>query len=158
MKIIFIGVGKSYDVARLGANLVASVGQVAFSYHATELLHGGLGVIENGDVIVAITHSGKTEETMSALNAISGLQLDVDVQIITGNRDVSVYKNGLVKNVHYYDIERESSRHNTVPYHSIIKQLAIINDVFVEPKANTTSRTTLGSLHPGGSLGEIYNA
>ncbi len=64
------GVGKPEHVAHYGASLLSSTGTPATFLHATEVLHGSLGQIVRGDVVIAISNSGTTSECLLAIEAI----------------------------------------------------------------------------------------
>lgn len=64
------GVGKPEHVAHYGASLLSSTGTPATFLHATEALHGSLGQIVAGDVVIAISNSGTTSECLLAAQAI----------------------------------------------------------------------------------------
>lgn len=64
------GVGKPEHVARYAASLLASTGIPTTFLHATETLHGSLGQIVPGDVVIAISNSGTTSECLLAARAV----------------------------------------------------------------------------------------
>ncbi|MEZ4332103.1 MAG: PfkB family carbohydrate kinase [Myxococcota bacterium] len=64
------GVGKPEHVARYAASLLASTGIPATFLHATETLHGSLGQLVPGDVVIAISNSGTTSECLLAARAV----------------------------------------------------------------------------------------
>ncbi len=66
------GVGKPEHVAHYAASLLASTGTPTTFLHATESLHGSLGQIVPGDVVIAISNSGTTSECLLAVEAIRG--------------------------------------------------------------------------------------
>jgi len=66
------GVGKPEHVAHYGASLLSSTGIPATFLHATESLHGSLGQLVPGDVVIAISNSGTTSECLLAVQAIRG--------------------------------------------------------------------------------------
>lgn len=66
------GVGKPEHVAHYGASLLSSTGTPATFLHATEVLHGSLGQMIAGDVVIAISNSGTTSECLLAVNAVRG--------------------------------------------------------------------------------------
>ena len=58
-KVVFIGVGKSAHIGRKLAATFASTGTPSFFVHATEAVHGDLGMISKEDIVVALSYSGK---------------------------------------------------------------------------------------------------
>jgi arabinose-5-phosphate isomerase len=70
-RIIWIGVGQSWHVARKTACSMASLGKPSFYIHATEAVHGDMGLITKNDIVILISHSGKTKEVMDTLGPIN---------------------------------------------------------------------------------------
>lgn len=66
------GVGKPEHVAHYAASLLSSTGTPATFMHATEALHGSLGQLVPGDVVIAISNSGTTSECLLAAEAVIG--------------------------------------------------------------------------------------
>jgi sugar/nucleoside kinase (ribokinase family)/D-arabinose 5-phosphate isomerase GutQ len=67
------GVGKCEHVARYAASLLSSTGTPATFLHATEAVHGSAGQVMPGDVVIAVSHSGTTEEIARAVQATRAL-------------------------------------------------------------------------------------
>lgn len=70
-RIVWIGVGQSWHVARKSACSMSSLGRPSFYIHATEATHGDMGLITKDDVVILISHSGKTKEVMDTLGPIN---------------------------------------------------------------------------------------
>ena len=69
-RIIFMGVGQSWHVGRKTACSMSSLGKPSFYLHATEAIHGDMGLITSADLVVLISHSGETKEVLNALGPI----------------------------------------------------------------------------------------
>jgi arabinose-5-phosphate isomerase len=69
-KVIVTGVGKSGIIAQKIAQTMTSTGTIAVFVHPSDALHGSLGVVSAGDVIIAISNSGETGEILSLLPAL----------------------------------------------------------------------------------------
>jgi len=67
------GVGKPEHVARYAASLLASTGTPATFLHATEAVHGSVGQVAPGDVVIAISNSGETAELRAAVECVRGM-------------------------------------------------------------------------------------
>ena len=66
-KVICTGIGKSSHIARKIAATLASTGTPSFFVHATESMHGDLGMIEPQDAVLALSHSGETQEVIDMI-------------------------------------------------------------------------------------------
>jgi arabinose-5-phosphate isomerase len=74
-RVVVTGMGKSGIIARKIAATLSSTGSPALYLHPVEALHGDLGMIVRGDVVVALSASGETEEILSLLATIKRLQV-----------------------------------------------------------------------------------
>ena len=73
--IIVIGIGKSGHIGNKIAATLASTGSPAFFVHAAEANHGDLGMINAKDVVLALSHSGETDELISILPTLKLLEI-----------------------------------------------------------------------------------
>src|SRR5438128_7125263 len=74
-RVVVTGMGKSGLVARKIAATLSSTGTPALFMHPVEALHGDLGMLAKGDVVIALSSSGETEEILQLLATIKRLQL-----------------------------------------------------------------------------------
>src|ERR671926_453043 len=74
-RVVVTGMGKSGIIARKIAATLSSTGTPALFMHPVEALHGDLGMIVRGDVVVALSASGETEEILRLLATIKRLQV-----------------------------------------------------------------------------------
>jgi len=82
-RVIVTGMGKSGIICRKIAATLASTGTPAFFLHPAEAIHGDLGVLQSDDVIVALSHSGETEELLRLLESIR--RIGAQLIAITGD-------------------------------------------------------------------------
>src|SRR5216110_847923 len=69
-RVILTGMGKSGIICRKISATLTSTGTAAFFLHPAEATHGDLGVIQPSDLLLAISHSGETQEVLRLLEAI----------------------------------------------------------------------------------------
>ena len=72
-RVVLLGMGKSGLIARKIAATLCSTGTAAYFLHPAEAMHGDLGVVVAGDVVVALSASGETEEVLALLPALARL-------------------------------------------------------------------------------------
>jgi len=84
-KVVVTGVGKSAIIANKIAETMTSTGTVAVFVHSSDALHGSLGIIGEGDVVIALSNSGETEELLAILPSLK--QRRVALITIVGNLD-----------------------------------------------------------------------
>src|SRR5438067_8403389 len=82
-KIVVVGVGKSGHIGEKIAATLTSTGAPAVVLNSLNALHGDLGVVADGDVILALSYSGETDELVNILPALA--RFDVKIISITGN-------------------------------------------------------------------------
>jgi D-arabinose 5-phosphate isomerase GutQ len=82
-KVIVTGMGKSGHIGRKIAATLASTGTPAFFLHPAEGLHGDIGMVLKGDVVIALSNSGETREVVQLLPVFKRLGLQLIA--LTGN-------------------------------------------------------------------------
>jgi len=149
-KVVITGMGKSGIISRKIAATLASTGTPSFFLHAGEGIHGDLGMVMRGDVIVAVSNSGETEEILKLLPHIkfNGLKLIV----MTGKPDSTLAKAGDV--VLDVGVREEACPLGLAPTASTTAALAMgdaLAVVLLEKKEFREQDFAL--RHPGGILG-----
>ena len=149
-KIIVVGVGKSGHIGEKIAATLTSTGSLAVVLNALNALHGDLGVVCDGDVILALSYSGQTEELNNIIPALA--RFDVKLVAITGNPKSLLAKSS---DVHLdVNIEHEACPLNLAPTSSTTAML-VLGDALamVLLEARGFDRSDFARFHPGGSLG-----
>ena len=72
-RLIFTGIGKSGHISKKISATLSSTGTSSFFMHSTEAFHGDLGMIQDDDIIVAISYSGETEDLLKTIPLIKKL-------------------------------------------------------------------------------------
>jgi arabinose-5-phosphate isomerase len=150
-KLIITGVGKSGLVGAKMAATFASTGTSSFFLHPTEALHGDLGMISEGDTLLAISNSGESEELTKILPHIK--RFEIPLIGLTGNPDSSL---GRYSDV-FLDIsvEKEACPLGVAPTTSTTLTMAIGDALAVAlMKKRGFQHEDFASFHPGGSLGK----
>lgn len=148
-KVVVTGLGKSGLICRKIAATFASTGTPAFFLHSGDGVHGDLGMVMKGDVVLAISNSGETEEILKLLPHLKlhGLKLIV----MTGNPDSALAKAGdAVLNVRV----KEACPLGLAPTTSTTAALALgdaLAVVLLEQKG--FRQEDFAMRHPGGTLG-----
>src|SRR5213596_1816179 len=94
-KVVVVGVGKSGHIGEKIAATLTSTGSPAVVLNSLNALHGDLGVVADGDVVLALSSSGETDELINILPALS--RFDVRIIAMTGNA-----KSFLAQNCHVH--------------------------------------------------------
>ncbi len=152
-RVVTMGVGKSGIICKKISATLASTGTPSFFMHPTEALHGDLGMLVRGDVVLAVSNSGETEELVRLLPSIK--RVGAEMVAITGNPSST--------------LARGADHHLNA---AISKEACPLG---LAPTASTTATLALGDalamalllrrgfkeedfafLHPGGKLGKRF--
>jgi arabinose-5-phosphate isomerase len=149
-KVIVVGVGKSGHVGGKIASTLTSTGSPAVVLDSLNALHGDLGMIADGDVILALSVSGETEELLRILPAIARFQ--VKIIALCGDANSTLAKNADV----FLDvsIEQEACPLNLAPTSSTTVMLALGDALaMVLLEARGFNKEDFAKFHPGGIIG-----
>ena len=149
-KVILTGMGKSGLIGRKIAATLASTGTPSFYLHPGEAFHGDLGMISPEDVVLALSHSGETDEV---LKIVPFIHSNGNVLIsITSNPESTLAKNS---DLHLNAcVKEEACILHLAPTTSTTAQLAMGDALAIAlMKARDFTAMDFARLHPGGSLG-----
>ena len=150
-RIIVTGLGKSGIICRKIAATLAGTGTPALYLHPTEAVHGDLGVVLAGDVVLAVSHSGQTAEVLALVELLKRIQ--VKFIAMTGVTDsVLAEQADVVLDV---GVDREACPLGLAPSASTTATLAM-GDALAFALAGRRGFDTedFTRLHPGGALGK----
>lgn len=149
-RVVVIGMGKSGHIGSKIAATLASTGTPAFFVHPGEASHGDLGMITTGDVVLALSNSGETQEILTILPLIK--RRDVPLITLTGNPQSTLAKAASVN----IDISvlKEACPLGLAPTSSTTAALVMgdaLAITLLEARGFTAEDFALS--HPGGMLG-----
>ncbi len=150
-KIVVIGVGKSGNIGHKIAATLNSTGATAVVLDSQNALHGDLGLLSDGDAVLALSYSGETRELMDLLPFIR--RFDVKLVALTGNSDSTLSRFSEV--TLDTSVEREACPLNLAPTSSSTAMLVMgdaLAMVLLESRGFTEE--DFARFHPGGSLGK----
>ena len=148
-RVVVSGMGKSGHIARKIASTLASTGTPAYFVHPAEASHGDLGMIEPGDVFIAISYSGASEELVQILPLIK--RRGAKLIAITGKPDSTL---GREADVHLdAGVAQEACPHNLAPTASTTAALAL-GDALAVARLDKRgfSAADFAGTHPRGGL------
>ena len=150
-KVVVTGIGKSGIIGEKIAATLASTGTTAVFLNAAEALHGDLGIISNGDVVIAISNSGNSDEILSILSPIR--KIGGKIVGFTGNPNSTLGKYAdITINV---GVEKEACPLGQAPMSSTTATLVTGDALAVcLMKLKNFSESDFAKYHPGGSLGK----
>ena len=149
-RVVLTGMGKSGSVAQKIASTMASTGTPAFFLHPAEGGHGDLGMLVRGDVVIAISNSGETDELVGLLPAIKRLGLTL-IALVGDSTSTIARQCDVAIDV---SVAKEACPLALAPTASTTAALAMgdaLAVVLLEQRGFTEADFVL--LHPAGSLG-----
>jgi arabinose-5-phosphate isomerase len=143
--------GKSGLIGRKLAATLASLGIPAFFLHPAEGAHGDVGMITRGDVLLAVSNSGETEEILRLLPIINN-RFGLKLIAITGNpRSTLAKRSDVVLNV---QVSQEAGPFGLIPTASIAATLAMGDALAIAVMTHCGfEQGDFALFHPGGHLG-----
>jgi arabinose-5-phosphate isomerase len=150
-RIVVTGIGKSGLIARKVAATFASLGIPAVFLHAADGAHGDVGMIARGDVLIAVSNSGETEEILRLLPIIHN-RFGLKLIAITGNpRSTLAKRSDVVLNV---QVKQEAGPFGLIPTASVAATLAMGDALAIAAMTQRGFKQGDFTLfHPGGQLG-----
>jgi arabinose-5-phosphate isomerase len=149
-KVIVLGVGKSGHVGGKIAATLTSTGSPAVVLDSLNALHGDLGVVADGDIILALSYSGETEELLRILPAITRFQVDVIAMCGAANSTLAQNCDVLLD----VNVEQEACPLNLAPTSSTTVMLALGDALaMVLLEARGFQKEDFAKFHPAGMIG-----
>jgi arabinose-5-phosphate isomerase len=149
-KIVLTGVGKNVHVASKISATLSSTGATSVVLDPTQAVHGDLGILGEGDVLLALSYSGESEELLRLVPAIR--RLNVKLIALTGSTDSALAK--CSDAVIPVTVSREACPFNMAPTTSTTATLAVGDAIaMVLIEARGFGREDYAKLHPGGAIG-----
>lgn len=149
-RVVITGMGKSGIIGRKMAATLASTGTPAFYLHPAEGIHGDLGMVTAGDVVIALSNSGETGEVLHILPSLR--RIGAKMIAMVGNAESTLGKNAdIVLDV---GVSKEACPLGLAPTSSTTAALAYGDALAVALLSERKfTASEFAVFHPGGSLG-----
>ncbi len=149
-RLIVTGMGKSGLIGKKIVATFSSVGIPSLFLHSAEAFHGDLGLLIDGDMVIALSNSGETTEVLQLIPFINANNLPLIA--ITGNKDSTLARNA--KYHLYIGVSREACPLDLAPTSSSTAMLVMGDAMAVAlMRARNFQPKDFARLHPGGNLG-----
>lgn len=149
-KIVIVGIGKSGNVGQKIAATLTSTGSTSVHLNSVDALHGDLGLLNDGDLVLALSYSGESEELINLLPAMK--RFSVQIIAMTGNtRSTIARRSDVVLNV---KVPKEACPFNLAPTSSTTAML-VMGDALAMTvlQARGFKEQDFARHHPAGSIG-----
>jgi len=152
-RVVTMGVGKSGIICKKISATLASTGTPSFFMHPTEAIHGDLGMLVKGDIVLAISNSGETDELLGILPSIK--RIGAEIVAMTGKPASTLARTA---DLHLSAaISEEACPLGLAPTASTTATLALGDALAMALLVRRGFREEdFASLHPGGKLGKRF--
>ena len=151
-KIIASGLGKNVAVCDKFVGEMVSLGQQAQFLHTNSAVHGDLGIIKDGDLVILLTKSGETIESIHLVEHL--FKRNITVWLLTFNKQSTLTRK--IDNTLIIDLEHEGDDWNIVPHNSSILNLIVLQELAVNIARKRNVKLIDFKLnHPGGHIGNL---
>jgi arabinose-5-phosphate isomerase len=150
-RVAITGTGKSADIGQKLAGTFNSTGTRAYNLDATKAVHGDLGMLAKGDVLLAVTYGGETQEILNLLETLK--RLEIPIIAMTGNTKSTLAETSDV--VLDVSVKEEACTLNLAPTASTTVAMALGDALAVSLLGRRGFKPDdFAELHPAGRLGK----
>jgi arabinose-5-phosphate isomerase len=150
-RVVVTGMGKSGIICKKIAATLSSTGTPALFLHPAEAIHGDIGMVVQGDVVLALSNSGETEEILKLLETLKRLGIPL-ISMVGNSQSTLARYSDVVLDV---SIRREACPLGLAPTASTTAALALGDALAIALSERKGFRAEdFASLHPGGKLGK----
>ena len=151
-KIIASGLGKNVPICEKFVGTMLSLGKSAFFLHTNSAIHGDMGMVQDGDLVIILTKSGETAESVYLANQLK--KRNVTLWLLTFKEASTLTK--MLENSLVLNLEHEGDMWNIMPNNSTTLNLIVLQAVAmnVALKMNVPIEDFKRN-HPGGHIGEV---
>ncbi len=149
-KIVIVGIGKSGNVGRKIAATLTSTGSTSVVLNSVDALHGDVGIVNDGDIILALSYSGESEELLNLMPALK--RFSVQIISMTGVMKSALARHSdIVLNVR---VPKEACPFNLAPTSSTTAML-VMGDALAMAvlQARGFKQSDFAKYHPSGAIG-----
>ncbi len=149
-KLIASGLGKNVPICEKFVGTMNSLGIPAAFMHTNSAVHGDLGIVRNGDLVVILTKSGETAESVQLVRLLK--QRECKLWLLSFSRESTLY--GMISNRLIIELGHEGDEWNILPNNSTLLNLLVLQELAMHiAKERRTPLKALQQNHPGGAIG-----
>lgn len=149
-KLVIAGIGKSGNIGQKVAATFNSTGTTAVLLHTIDALHGDLGMINDGDIVLALSYSGETEELLNLLPALKRFDIRIVSFTCSAQSTLGRYSDYILK----VKVPKEACPFNMAPTSSTTAMLALGDALAMAVlEARGFTKKDYARHHPAGAIG-----
>jgi arabinose-5-phosphate isomerase len=149
-KIVASGLGKNVPICEKFVGTLNSVGIPAAFMHTNSAVHGDLGIVRDGDLVIVLSKSGETSESVHLVRLLK--HRDCRLWLLSFSRCSTLY--GEIKKRLIVELEHEGDPWNILPNNSTVLNLIVLQELAMQiAKNQDIDIDALRQYHPGGAIG-----
>lgn len=156
-KIVVSGLGKNVAICEKFVGTMVSLGLDASFLHTNSAIHGDIGIVHPGDLVIILTKSAGTFESIQLYDVLKKRK-GVTVWLLTFNKNGELTE--LIDNKLIIDLEHEGDMWNLIPNNSTAINLIVLQAIAIllSERLGLTLENDFKPNHPGGAIGRVlYN-
>lgn len=151
-KIVVSGLGKNVPICDKFVGSMISMGLDAYFLHTNSAVHGDMGIVKDGDMVIILTKSGETTESIYLARLLK--ERKVNMWLLTFERESTLTRE--IPNSIIMDLKHEGDLWNIMPNNSSTLNLIVLQGLAMRiAKKLELSVEQFKRNHPGGHIGEI---
>lgn len=153
-KIVVSGLGKNVPICEKFVGSMVSIGLDACFLHTNSAIHGDMGVVKAGDMVILLSKSGETEESILLARLLK--KRNVNIWLLTFSEEGTLAKE--IANSIIVDLEHEGDLWNIMPNNSTTLNLIVLQGLVMQiAKILQLDIESFRQNHPGGYIGKVLN-
>ena len=153
-KIVVSGLGKNVPICDKFVGSMISMGLSAYFLHTNSAIHGDMGLVKNGDMVIILTKSGETSESIYLAELLKERQ--INMWLVTFVKDSTLTK--VIPKHIVIDLQHEGDLWNIVPNNSTTMNLIVLQGLaMMIAKRMELDIEDFKKNHPGGHIGVLLN-
>ena len=149
-KIIASGLGKNVPICEKFVGTLNSIGIPAAFMHTNSAAHGDLGIVRSGDLVIVLTKSGETTESIHLVKLLQ--KRNCKIWLLSFRRDSTLYRE--IPNRLIINLEHEGDEWDILPNNSTVLNLIVLQELAMQiAKEQHIDIDALRQNHPGGAIG-----
>jgi arabinose-5-phosphate isomerase len=153
-KIIASGLGKNVPICEKFVGSLTSLGMAAAFMHTNSAVHGDLGLVRDGDLVIVLTKSGETSESVYLVKLLK--KRNCKIWLLSFSRESTLYSE--IPNRLIIELDHEGDLWNILPNNSTVLNLIVLQELAMQIAGERSiSIEALRMNHPGGNIGAILS-
>lgn len=153
-QVVASGLGKNVPICEKFVGTMLSLGMNAAFLHTNSAVHGDIGAVKDGDLVIVLTKSGETQESIYLVKQLK--RRNIKIWLLSFSRNSALTK--MIQNCLIFDLRHEGDLWDMVPNNSTTINLMVLQAIAMQlAKERKITLEQFKLNHPGGHIGEILN-